>query len=114
MIAERTINQHSKLTFFLTKSFEDLIVKYLFQLIYTKGRFTLHNVCLKLSHATCLQLELHCVNQAHNSPTLSQTSCVLDLPSTIQVVNRLHVTVLRPVYTGDFCCDFLLLEDAKE
>ena len=114
MIAERTINQYSKLTFFLTKSFEDLIIKCLFQLIYTKGRVTLHSVCLKLSHATCLQLELHCVNQAHNSPTLSQTSYVLDLPSTIQVVNRLHVTVLRPVHTGDFCCDFLLLEDAKE
>ena len=34
-----------------------------------KGPFTLHNFCLKLSHATCLQLELYCVNQAHNSPT---------------------------------------------
>ena len=32
-----------------------------------KGRFTLHNFCLKLSHATFLhvQLELYCVNQAH-------------------------------------------------
>jgi hypothetical protein len=30
------------------------------------GRLTLHNFCLKLSHATCLQLELYCVNQAHN------------------------------------------------
>jgi hypothetical protein len=28
-----------------------------------KGRFTLHNFCLKLSHATCLQLELYCVNK---------------------------------------------------
>jgi hypothetical protein len=36
-----------------------------------KRRFTLHNFCLKLSHATCLQLELYCVNQAHNLPTLS-------------------------------------------
>jgi hypothetical protein len=35
------------------------------------GRFTLHNFCLKLSHATCLQLELYCANQAHNSPTFS-------------------------------------------
>jgi hypothetical protein len=34
----------------------------------SKDRFTSHNVCLKLSHATCLQLELYCVNQAHNSP----------------------------------------------
>jgi hypothetical protein len=36
-----------------------------------KGGFTLHNFCLKLLHATCLQLELHCVNQGyqvvHNS-----------------------------------------------
>jgi hypothetical protein len=33
--------------------------------------FATHIFCLKLSHATCLQLELYCVNQAHNSPTLS-------------------------------------------
>jgi hypothetical protein len=33
-----------------------------------KSRNTLHNFYLKLSHATCLQLELYCVNQAHNSP----------------------------------------------
>jgi hypothetical protein len=31
------------------------------------GRFTLHNFCLKLSHATCLQLELYCVSQIHNA-----------------------------------------------
>ena len=37
--------------------------------LYCKGRFTLHNFCLKLSHATCLQLELYCVNQAHNLRT---------------------------------------------
>ena len=42
---------------------------------YRKGRFTLHNICLKLSHATCLQLELYCVTQAHNSPTTTWTSC---------------------------------------
>jgi hypothetical protein len=32
----------------------------------------LHRItfCLKLSHATCLQLELYCVNQAHNSLTI--------------------------------------------
>ena len=35
----------------------------------TIGRFTLHNFCLKLSHATCLQLEFYRVNQAHNSLT---------------------------------------------
>jgi hypothetical protein len=35
-----------------------------------KGRFTLHNFCLKLSHTTCLQLELDCVNQAHHSHVL--------------------------------------------
>ena len=38
-----------------------------------RDRFTLHNLCLKLSHATCLQLELYCVNQAHNSATLLDT-----------------------------------------
>ena len=37
----------------------------------SSDRFTLHNFCLKLSRATCLQLELYCVNQAYNSPTLS-------------------------------------------
>jgi hypothetical protein len=58
------------------------------------GQFTLHNFCLKLSHATCLQLELYCVNQAHNSPTTTLTSCEQDLHSTTQVVSRLHVTVL--------------------
>jgi hypothetical protein len=35
-----------------------------------------------------------CVNQAHNSLTLSYVSCVLDLHSTTQVVSRLHATVL--------------------
>ena len=48
----------------------------------------------KLSHSTCSQLELYCVNQAHSSPKLSQASCVLDLHSTTQVVSRLHATVL--------------------
>jgi hypothetical protein len=28
----------------------------------SQGRFTLHKFFLKLSHATCLQLELYCVN----------------------------------------------------
>jgi hypothetical protein len=28
------------------------------------------NFYLKLSHAASLQLELYCVNQAHNSPTI--------------------------------------------
>jgi hypothetical protein len=60
----------------------------------TKGRFILHNFCLKLSHATCLQLELYCVNQAYNSSTATKASCVFDLHSTTQVVSRLHATVL--------------------
>jgi hypothetical protein len=60
-----------------------------------KGRFSrLHSLCLKLSHATCLQLELYCVNQAQSLPTLSSVSCVLDLHSATQVVSRLHATVL--------------------
>ena len=59
-----------------------------------KGRFTLRNICLKLSYASCLQLELYCVNQAHNSTTM-QASCMFDLPSTTQVVSmRLHATVI--------------------
>jgi hypothetical protein len=33
-------------------------------------------------------------NQAHNSPTLSWLSCVLDLHSTTQAVSRLHAIVL--------------------
>ena len=37
---------------------------------FREGRFTLDNFCLKLSHATCLQLDLYCVNQAHNAPKL--------------------------------------------
>ena len=49
---------------------------------YRKGRFTLHNICLKLSHATCLQLELYCVTQAHNSPTTTWTSCFTMLMKT--------------------------------
>jgi hypothetical protein len=32
--------------------------------IYIHLLFALHNFCLKLSHATSLQLELYCVNQA--------------------------------------------------
>jgi hypothetical protein len=39
--------------------------------LFSEGRFALQNFCLKLSHATCLQLELYCVNQAHNSPRTS-------------------------------------------
>ena len=42
-----------------------------FKLAISIGRFTLRklrNFCLKLSHATCLQFELYCVNQAPNSP----------------------------------------------
>ena len=61
----------------------------------SSDRFTLHNFCLKLSHATCgLQYELYCVNQAHNSLTTMKARCVLDLHSTTQVVSRLHATVL--------------------
>jgi hypothetical protein len=54
--------------------------------------FILHKFCLKLSHATCLQLELYtCTVSVYkikhtNSSTLS--SCVLDLRSATQVVMR--------------------------
>jgi hypothetical protein len=60
----------------------------MYHLCITIGQFRLHNFCLKLAHATCLQLELYCVKQAHNSHTKTQASCVLDLHSTTQVVSR--------------------------
>jgi hypothetical protein len=67
-----------------------------------KGQFTLHNFCLKLSHATCLQLELYCVNQAHNSLThvkthrLQQTYIRLVAMLFQQLVNRMCSHCLFP------------------
>ena len=50
-----------------------------------------HNTTsVKLSHATCLQLELYCVNQAHDSPTLSWASSALDFHSATHFVS-MHV-----------------------
>jgi hypothetical protein len=41
-----------------------------FTCVHLRPIYTIHNFCLKLSHATCSQLELYCVNQAHKSSTL--------------------------------------------
>jgi hypothetical protein len=48
---------------------------------------SMHNLCLKLSHATCLQLELYCVNQAHNSAA-DFNSCILTNYSARSDFNR--------------------------
>jgi hypothetical protein len=44
--------------------------------MYMNLSLMLGNFCLKLSHATCLQLDLYCVNQAHNSPT-RRVACLI-------------------------------------
>jgi hypothetical protein len=60
------------------------------------SRFTLHNFCLKLSHATCLQLELYCVNQAHNSRQLRQVVCLCFRIETNYCVAKLSPVVKLP------------------
>jgi hypothetical protein len=51
-----------------------------------KGRFTLHNLCLKLLHATCLQLGVVLgVKQAYNPPTVRQGRRVVCLIHTVQL-----------------------------
>ena len=71
-----------------------------------KRKFTLYTCIfyIKLSRATCLQLDLCCVNEAHNAPiTTEQRNLVVYvclIYSTIQVVSRLHATVLRSRHSG--------------
>jgi hypothetical protein len=43
------------------------------------GRFAVHNCFLKLSHATCLQLELYCVNQEAHKSQLTYNNVQLKL-----------------------------------
>jgi hypothetical protein len=51
-----------------------------------KDRFALHNFCLKLSHATCLQLDLYCVNQHTTHLCCCQVSRGVDLRSRMDLL----------------------------
>jgi hypothetical protein len=64
------------------------------------------NFCLtELSHATCLQLELYCVNQAHNLPTLVKMHKLLQVCK--QVVTNLFTSCQQVVFAllVPSCCD---------
>jgi hypothetical protein len=52
--------------------------------------YTTQLLSLKLSHATCLQLELYCVEHTTHLRQLRRLVCLM---STTLVVSELHVTV---------------------